>query len=92
MAKIIVKVPEADDTRQITFQVDARTICSTLKYDDYKQLASPKLKPSDTLLNLYDHSTIKQLGTFLLECPASNIKRKIHFQVVKEAPVSLLSG
>jgi len=31
-----VKVPEADNTQQITFQVDRGATCSTLKYDDYK--------------------------------------------------------
>ena len=92
MANIIIKIPEADETRQITFQVDTGATCCTLTYDDYKRISNQKLEPSDTTLKLYDNSTIKPLGKVRLECFANKMKRKIHFQVVKEAPVSLLSG
>ena len=47
---------------------------------------------SPTKLKLSDQSTITPLGQTKLLCKANGITKKVHFQVIKDAPTSLLSG
>ncbi len=45
------------------------------------------------MLKLYDQTTIRPVGTTVLQCQASNgIKKRIRFEVLENAPTSLLSG
>lgn len=92
MANIRVKTPEAQNAHDIIFQIDTGATCSTLKYEDYTKITNEQLSPTDTTIKLYDSSILKPMGTVRLKCSANNIQKTIHFQVIKEAPVSLLSG
>ena len=77
----------------LKFQIDSGATCSTLRLQDYNRVTTEPLKPSTTRLRLYDKSTIQPVGAATLQCMASNdIKKRIHFEVLKDAPTSLLSG
>ncbi|KXJ21091.1 hypothetical protein AC249_AIPGENE27769 [Exaiptasia diaphana] len=41
---------------------------------------------------MYDQSTLKPIGQTKLYCTVKGITKKVQFQVVKDAPISLLSG
>ena len=55
--------------------------------NDYAKLTKEPPHPSHTKLNLYDHSSLTPI-----RCTVNGVSKKVHFQVVKDAPTSLLSG
>ena len=59
---------------------------------DYNKLTDKKPEQSQTELRLYDQSSVTPVGQIKLCCTASGITRKVHFQIIKDAPNSLLSG
>ncbi|KAK3731495.1 hypothetical protein QZH41_000317 [Actinostola sp. cb2023] len=91
-AKVMVKVDDSSEPQPITFQLDTGASCSTISLEDYNKITKEKPQPSHAKLKLYDQSTIKPLGQVKLRCTSNVIMKKVHFQVVKDVPISLLSG
>ena len=88
-----VKVAAPDGSQhKVKFQLDTGASCSTLSLKDYERLTTKPPPKSSTKLRLYDNSTMYPVGSISLKCEVHGIKKKIHFEVVKEAPTSLLSG
>ena len=77
----------------LKFQIDTGATCSTLKHQDYMKLSTERLQPSTARLRLYDKSVIKPIGAITLRCMTdSRVSKLVHFEVVENAPTSLLSG
>ena len=89
--QVQVTTPKGEK-KPLKFQLDTGTSCSTLTLQDYKQLSNEPPSQSNTRLKLYDNSIIHPVGSVTLRCEANEIRKKIHFEVVKEAPTSLLSA
>ena len=90
---IQVTDPKTDNHALISFQLDTGSSCSTLTMADYRKLSAGPLQPSDTKLTLYDlKSVIHPVGRVKLVCGVNGIRKKVHFEVVDDMPVSLLSG
>jgi len=89
-AKVEVKLK--NDTKNIIFQLDTGASCSILTLNDYESLTTKPLEPTSTTLKLYDNSSIKPVGQTKLHCTVNGITKKVHFQVVENAPISLLSA
>jgi len=77
---------------QLKLQLDTGASCSTMTIADYRKITKLPLKTSMTRLTLYDGTVIKPLGCATFRCQANDIVKKIHFEVIKEAPTSLLSA
>ena len=76
----------------LKFQIDSGATCSTLRMKDYQKLTSEPLQPSSANLKLYDQTVIQPVGAATLRCTAQNgIRKRVHFEVLEDAPVSLLS-
>ena len=56
------------------------------------ELTSDPPSQSNTRLRTYNQSIIKPVGAATLKCTVNGIRKKIHFEVVRDAPTSLLSG
>lgn len=92
-AKVTVKVANSDEEeKEMVFQLDTGAACSTLSVKDYNKITTQQFQPTHVTLKMYDESTLKPVGQTKLSCTANGITRKIHFQIVKDATVSLLSG
>ena len=92
-AKVIVKADiSKNKSQQILFQLDTGASCSTISLKDYNKITTKTLEPSHTTLKMYDQSTLKPIGQTKLYCTVKGITKKVQFQVVKDAPISLLSG
>ena len=91
-AKVMVKADDSKEPQPIIFQLDTGASCSTISLKDYSQITKQTPQPSLTKLKLYDQSTLKPVGQTKLRCTANGITIKIHFEIVKDGPVSLLSG
>jgi len=88
-----VRVTSPEGTQQdVRFQLDTGASCSTMMMSDYNKLSQQLLPPSHTRLKLYNQQDMFPAGAISLYCEAKNNKKKIHFEVVDKAPVSLLSG
>ena len=59
---------------------------------DYKQLTKIEPLPSKTRLKTYSNTIIKAVGQTTLKCRAGSVVKNVHFEIVKDAPTSLLSG
>ncbi|RUM46313.1 MAG: hypothetical protein DSY80_02390 [Desulfocapsa sp.] len=86
-----VTTPEGEK-KALKIQLDTGASCSTLTWHDYRKLSKEKPAKSGTKLKLYDNSIIYSVGCVTLRCEAKGTRKKIHFEIVKEAPTSLLSG
>ena len=73
----------------IKFQVDSDATCNTMNLHDYKQLAKIEPLSSKTRLKTYN-TIIKPVGQ--TTCRAGSAVKAVHFEIVKDAPTSLLSG
>lgn len=91
-AQVLVSTQDQVTQHPIKFQLDTGATCCTLSYDDYQKITSRNPDKSNITLKLYDKSTIKPMGEATLYCTANSTTRKVHFQIIKDAPVSLLSG
>ena len=74
------------------FQVDSGATCNTMNLHDYKQLTKIEPLPSKTRLKTYSNTIIKPVGQTTLKCRAGSVVKNVHFEIVKDAPTSLLSG
>ncbi|XP_038055836.1 uncharacterized protein K02A2.6-like [Patiria miniata] len=90
--ELAVETPTRDLTKTIRFQLDSGATCSTMKLTDYKQLSDTPPVPSKTKLKLYNGTIIHLVGAASLRCQIKGVTRKIHFEIVEDAPSSLLSG
>ncbi|XP_038055799.1 uncharacterized protein K02A2.6-like [Patiria miniata] len=90
--ELAVETPTRDLTKTIRFQLDSGATCSTMKLTDYKQLSDTPPVPSKTKLKLYNGTIIHPVGAASLRCQIKGVTRKIHFEIVKDVPSSLLSG
>ncbi len=87
------KTRSGKQSANIRYQIDTGATCSTLRIQDYKSLTSEPLCPSTARLRLYDKSVISPIGATTLQCIAGNgVKKLVHFEVLENAPTSLLSG
>ncbi|XP_038055820.1 uncharacterized protein LOC119727829 [Patiria miniata] len=90
--ELAVETPTRDLTKTIRFQLDSGATCSTMKLTDYKQLSDTPPVPSKTKLKLYNGTIIHPVGAASLRCQIKGVTRKTHFEIVEDAPSSLLSG
>ena len=90
--KLLMSTQKASPQKKIRFQLDSGASCSTIKEEDYYKITNAPLEPSNATLSLYDRSTIKPIGSTTLYGTVAGVTKKIRFQVIKNAPVSLLSG
>ena len=79
-------------SKQIKFQLDTGASCSTLTEADYSKITSTQPRTSNARLRLYDGTVIQPMGCASFKCTADDVTKKIHFEIVKEAPMSLLSA
>lgn len=92
-AKIKVKAENSEDKpKQILFQLDTGASCSTIRLRDYNKLTTQPPEPSNVTLKMYDQSILKPVGQTKLHCSVNGVTKKVHFQIVKDAEISLLSG
>ncbi|EDO42408.1 predicted protein [Nematostella vectensis] len=91
-AQVLAVTGDKTARQSIKFQLDTGATCSTLSLNDYNKLTKKQPEQSQTELRTYNQSTIKPMGQVKLHCTANGITRKVHFQIIKEAPTSLLSG
>ena len=77
---------------QVKFQLDTGTTCSTTSLEDYSRIRNQAPQQSQAKLKLYDNSIIHPIGSVKLHLTANGIKKKIHFEVIRDDPTSLLSG
>ena len=90
--ELAVDTPTRDETKTIRFQLDSGATCSTMKLVDYQQLSDKPPAPSKTKLKLYNGTILYPVGAASLRCQINGVTRKIHFEIVEDAPSSLLSG
>ena len=83
---------EDDKTAMIKVQLDTGATCSTITLRDYHKITHAPMQHSDATLRLYDNTIVKPVGRVKLRCTSNDLTKKVYFEVVKEAPVSLLSG
>ncbi|XP_048579057.1 uncharacterized protein LOC125560763 [Nematostella vectensis] len=91
-AQVLAVTGDKTARQSIKFQLDTGATCSTLSLNDYNKLTKKQPEQYQTELRAYNQSTIKPMGQVKLHCTANGITRKVHFQIIKEAPTSLLSG
>ena len=87
-----VEAPSRNQVERIKFQLDTGATCSTLRLVDYKKLSNQPLPPSSTKLRTYDGTLIKPVGKASLRCQSKQATKKVHFEIIQDAPSSLLSG
>lgn len=92
IAELEVSTLDKTSTEVVKFQIDTGATCSTLREKDYRKLTDQDSDESNTILHLYGNATMKPVGQTKLLCTLDGNTKKVHFQIVKEAPVSLLSG
>ena len=88
---VLVESGDAEATT-IKYQLDTGATCSTLTLSDYQKLTLKKPEQSQIELKLYDKTVIKPVGQVRVQCTANGVTRKVHFQIVEDAPILLLSG
>ena len=89
-----VDVHSPDEGRKISmkFQLDSGSTTSTMRLEDYKKIT--KIPPEKTTkkLRTYNNKLLTPVGHARLKCTTNNITKYLHVDVVKDVPVSLLSG
>ena len=91
-AEVLVTANDKKKGTLIKFQLDTGATCSTISLEDYQKLTNQAPQQSNTRLRLYDHSVIQPVGSTTLRCEVNGTNKKVHFEVVKDAHTSLLSG
>ena len=91
-AEVLVMANNNNEGTLIKFQLDTGATCSTISLEDYQKLTNQAPQQSNTKLRLYDHSVIHPVGSTTLRCKVNGTNKKVHFEVVKDAYTSLLSG
>ena len=86
---VLVESSDAEATT-IKFQLDTGATCSTLTFSDYQKLTHKKPEQSQIELKLYDKTVIKPVGQVRLQCTPNGVTMKVHFQIVEDAPISLI--
>ena len=89
-AKLQVSAPSGE--KVIKFQLDTGASCSTMTVSDYQKITSEAPRQSNARLRLYDGTVINPVGCATFQCKAKDTRKKIHFEIVREAPMSLLSA
>lgn len=89
--KLVVESPHQENV-PLRFQIDSGATCSTMNLTDYNKLTSQVPKESKARLTLYDKTVINPVGQVSLRCTSGTTTKKVHFEIVKDVPVSLLSG
>ena len=91
-AKLDVKQSDGVEPKQLRLQIDSGATCNTLTKSDYLKVCCKPLKPSKAKLRAYNNETIKPIGSIVLKCSTGDITHRVHFEILEDAPVSLLSG
>ena len=91
-AEVEVAALNSGKSAQVKFQLDTEATCSTMSLEDYSRISNQAPQQSQAKLKLYDNSIIHPIGSVKLHLTANGIKKKIHFEVIRDAPTSLLSG
>ena len=88
---VLFKTPDGD--KKIKLQLDTGATCSTLTLTDYEKLSKLPPRSSNAKLKLYHTNvSITPVGCCTYKCVVGEVTKKIHFEVIKDAPVSLLSA
>ena len=91
-AEVEVAALNSGKSAQVKFQLDTGATCSTMSLEDYSRISNQAPQQSQAKLKLYDNSIIHPIGSVKLHLTANGIKKNIHFEVIRDAPTSLLSG
>ena len=87
-----VKSPETGNYETIKFQLDSASTGSTMRLEDYHKLTTKMPEKTNKKLRMYNNELMTPVGHARLKCKANNITLYLHVDVVKDAPISLLSG
>ena len=89
-----LRVSPGSSWKEVRMQIDNGAAANCLRYEDYKQLADvPKLAKSSVKLTTYSGDNIIPEGQVTLDIQIGGQKlNEVLFQVIKDAPCSLLSG
>ena len=89
-----VRVATSSSWKEVKMQIDNGAAANCLRYEDYLQLTDvPKLVKSNVKLTTYSGDNIITEGQVTLDIEIGGQKLcEVLFQVIKDAPCSLLSG
>ena len=87
-----VKSPETGNYETIKFQLDSASTGSTMRLEGYHKLTTKMPEKTNKKLRMYNNELMTPVGHARLKCKANNITLYLHVDVVKDAPISLLSG
>lgn len=89
-----VKFTHEGSVTPVQCQLDTGASRNTMPCRVYKRITGSmeNLKPSRTRLRTYDGSIIKPLGCDQIKVETENGTCKLHVEIVKDAPITLLSG
>ena len=87
-----VKSPETGNYETIKFQLDSASTGSPMRLEDYHKLTTKMPEKTNKKLRMYNNELMTPVGHARLKCKANNITLYLHVDVVKDAPISLLSG
>ena len=79
----------------IRCQLDSGASCNVISFKDLCVVTgseNPPYSSSTTRLKMFNNTTTYPLGHTRLYATVNNRKRLLHFEVMKDAPVTLLSG
>ena len=87
-----VKSPDTGNYTVIKFLLDSASTRSTMKLEDYHKLTSEMPEKTNKKLRMYNNELMMPVGHARLKCKVNNRTLYLHVDVVREAPISLLSG
>lgn len=89
-----IKATESSSWKEVKMQIDNGAAANCLKLENYNQMANPpELKKSNVKLTTYSGSRIIPEGQVTVDIRiGGQTLDKVIFQVIKDAPCSLLSG
>ena len=91
---VTIGQPSGENTH-LKCQLDSGSTTNCMPYKTLQKVMQqdkPKLSPSSSRLTLYNKATIKPLGSVNLKCICNDCSALLHFEIVNEAPCTLLSG
>ena len=87
-----VHAPSQDKTMLMRLQLYSGATCSTMRLGDYMKLAGAPPPSTTGRIKVYDGRPLKPAGADTLCCSKSDITKRVHFNIIDNAPTSLLLG
>ena len=88
--------PQPEGTKvAVRCQLDSGATCSIMPYEvlcKILQTDNPPIKPSSTRFKMFNCTTENSMGCARLHTTVTNKKWLLHFEIVREGSVTLLSG